>query len=143
MLWQKLVIEWPLQVWRALWAGEAASLSAKISWRKVVFVAALLVATIAFAQFLSLDLAFFMAGDVAFYCEITAAVMLIVVRGHIRHSVQSAKLALMRALRRTRIWYRRSASARSRHIKRPTMRDKGTDDDGGWLPGFPELALQP
>jgi hypothetical protein len=138
MLWQMLPVEWPLQVWRSLGANGGATLSAmrgKITWRKVVFVAALLVAAIAFAQVFSLDVAFFMAGDVAFYCEIAAAVMLVVVKGHIRHSVQTAKLALAHAMPRARIGYWRSTGARHRrNIKGPTASDKGADDEGGWLP---------
>jgi hypothetical protein len=147
MMWQKFLVEWPLQVWRLLWANRGTPLSAlhgKITWQKVVFVAALLVAAVALAQMFSLDLAFLMAGDIAFYCEIAGAVMFVVVRGHIRQSVRTTKLALTDAMRRARIWCRRSAGARHRRsLKGPTTRDKGTDDDGGWLPQLRGFALQP
>jgi len=147
MLWQKLVVEWPLQVLRQLWANRDTPhpvLLRKITWQKVVLGAVLLVAAYAFAQAFSLDLAFVMAGDVAFYCEIAAAVMFVVVRGHIRQSIHTAKLGLTDAMRRARIWYRRSTRARRRrNIKGQTGSDKGADDDGGWLPGFPGFALQP
>jgi hypothetical protein len=147
MLWQKFLIEWPVQIWRLLWTNRGAPLSAlleKITWRRVVFVAALLVAAAAFAQIVSLDMAFFVAGDIAFYCEIAATIMFVVVRGHIRQSVHTAKLTLTHATRRVRIWCRRSMRARrQRHIKGPTASDKGSDDDDGWLPELRGFALQP
>jgi hypothetical protein len=147
MLWQKLLIEWPLQFLRQLWANRDMPLPAllrNITWRRVVFVAVLLVAAYAFAQAFSLDLAFLMAGDVAFYCEIAGAVMFVVVRGHIRQSAYTAKLALTHAMRRARIWCRRSMSARHRRtLKGPNASNKGADDDGGWLPELQGFALQP
>jgi hypothetical protein len=146
MLWQKLLIERPLQVLRLLWANRGAAhstLTEKITWRKVVFVAALLVAAIAIAQMFSLDLAFLMAGDIAFYCEIAAAMMFVAVRGHIRQSVHTAKLALTHGMRRARTWRRRYPSARRRRdITGPTAGDKGADDDGGWSSKSPDFALQ-
>jgi hypothetical protein len=145
ILWQKLLIEWPVQGLRFLRANRGASLSAlteKINWRKVVFVAALLIAAITFAQVFTLDLALLFAGDMAVYCELAAAVTFIVARGHIRQSVHAAKLALSHTMRRARIWCRRSTSARRRRdIKGPTAGDKGTDDDGGWLPNLPGFGL--
>jgi hypothetical protein len=147
MPWQKLFVEWPLQFLRELWANRTAPLPfvmRKIAWRKVVFFAVLLVAAYGFAQVVSLDMAFLMAGDVAFYCEIASAVMFIVVRGRIRQSVYAARLALTHAMRRTRIRYRRSLGARRRRIiKGSTVRDKAADKDGGWYPELPGLALQP
>jgi hypothetical protein len=142
MFLQNLLIEWLAQLWRLLWTPPSTFLK-KISWRKVVFVAALLVATAAFAQFVSLDMAFFVAGDVAFYCEIAAAVMFVVVKGHIRQSVHTAKLALTHAMGRAAIWCRRSMSARRRRTKDSTARNEGADDDGGWLPESRGFALQP
>jgi hypothetical protein len=121
-----------------------SALPEKITWRKVVFVAALLVAAIAIAQAFSLDLAFLMAGDIAFYCEIAAAVMFVAARGYVRQSVHTAKLALSHAMRRARIWCRRYTSARRRRdIKGPTAGDEGTDDDGGWFLKSPGFALRP
>jgi hypothetical protein len=147
MLWQKLAVEWPLQFLRQLWANRDTPLPVllrKINWQKVVLGVVLLVAACAFAQAFSLDLAFLMAGDVALYCEIAAAVMFVVVRGHIRHSVHTAKLGLTDAMRRARIWRRRSTGARRRRtIKDQTGSDKGADDDGGWRPKFPGFAFQP
>lgn len=145
LLWQKFLIEWPVQFGRQLWANRRAPLPVlfeKITWRKVVFVVALLLAVAAFAQIVSLDLAFFAAGDVALYCEIAGAVMFVVVRGHVRQSVHTAKLALTRAMHRGRAWCRRCTSARRRRtIKVPAARDKGADDDGGWLPKLPQFAF--
>jgi hypothetical protein len=121
----------------------ASALLGKITWQKIMFVAALLAAAIIFSQVFTLDMALLMAADVAFYCEIAAAVMFVVVRGHIRHSVRTAKLALAQATRRAQIWCRQLTSARRRrNIKGPTANDKGADDDGGWFAKLAGLALQ-
>ena len=127
------------QCLRALWSGigKPSAVLEKITWRKAVFVAALLIAAIAFAQIVSVDFAFFLAGDIAFYCEIAAAVMFVVVQGHIRQSVQTARRRLNHAARRARAWRRRGLSARRRRDAKPhAARDKGADEDGGWLPQF-------
>jgi hypothetical protein len=63
----------------------------QITLRRMVFAAVFLVAVIAFAQLLTLDAALLMAGDIAFYCEIASAVMLIAARGHLRHLVHRTK----------------------------------------------------
>jgi hypothetical protein len=142
MFLHNLLIESLAQAWRLL-AAPPSTLLEKITWRKVVFFAALLVAAAALAQIASLDMAFFVAGDIAFYCEIASALMFVVVRGHIRQSVHTAKLALTHTIRRARIWWRHSMRARHRrNTKHPTARDTGTDDDGGWLPELGEVALQ-
>lgn len=140
--WQKLTIDWPCMLGDWLWANIVVPLSTlprQITFRRVIFVAALLVAAVALAQFLTLDAAFFLAGDIAFYCEIFAAVMLIVVRGHVRHIVQASKIALGRATRRAMGWCRRSIGARRRRgAAKPVVRDAGSDDDGiaDWLAGL-------
>jgi hypothetical protein len=147
MPWLYLLVEWILKVLRRLWADRGEPLSVllrKITWQKVFFAAVLLIAAYAFAQVFSLDLAFLMAGDVAFYCEIAAAIMFMTVRGHVRQSVHTARLELAQVMRRARIWYRQLARARGRrNTKVPAVRDKGADDDGGWLPQLQGFALQP
>jgi len=138
MLFANLLIEWLLAFLRGLWANIASpsALAQKIAWRKLVFVAALLVAAIALAQIVSVDLAFFMAGDIAFYCEIAAAVMFVVVKGHIRQSVYTVTLALSHGLQRARSWCRSMMNARRRRDARhAAMDDKGADEDGGWIVG--------
>ena len=140
--WQKLTIDWPCRLGDWLWANiwvPLSTLPRQITFRRIVFLAALLVAAVALAQFLTLDAAFFMAGDIAFYCEIVSAVMLIVVRGHTRHAFQLSKMALGRVTRRAMSWCRRSIGARRRRgAARPALGDTGSDDDGlaGWLAGL-------
>ena len=89
--------------------------------------AAFAVAVIALGQFLTIDLALFMAGDIAFYFEIASVVMLIVVRGHIRHHVQMTKLALRQMMRRGAIYYRRGIGTRRRRGMRKPF-SGGSDD---------------
>jgi hypothetical protein len=133
-LWQKLMVDWPCRLGDWLWANIAMpffTLPRQMTLRRIVFVAAFAVAAIGLAQLLTLDGALFMAGDIAFYFEIASAVMLIVIRGHIRLAVQVAKIALARGVRRAVAWNRgRIGARRRRDAARPAMRDAGSDDDG-------------
>jgi hypothetical protein len=141
-LWRKLTLDWPCRLGDWLWANIAVPLSTlprQLTFRRIVFVAALLVATLALAQFFAIDMAFFMAGDVAFYCEIVSAVMLIVVRGHISHAARMAKTALQTAARHAASWQRQKFGARRpRSIRPPVRRDADGDEDAsaGWFPAF-------
>jgi hypothetical protein len=120
-----------------VWHAVGSWLRAHITFRRVVYVAAFAVAVIALGQFLTMDLALFMAGDVAFYCEILSAVMLIVVRGHIRHYAQMTKLVLKQAMRRAGVHYRRGIGTRRRRGMRKPF--SGGSDDGE---GYPVFAMQ-
>jgi hypothetical protein len=120
-----------------LWRAVGGWLRGHITFRRVVYAAAFAVAVIALGQFLTMDLALFMAGDVAFYCEILSAVMLIVVRGHIRHYAQMTKLALRQMMRRAHRHYRRGIGVRRRRGMRKPF--SGGSDDGE---GYPVFAMQ-
>lgn len=146
-LWQKLTIDWPClpgdwllaNIWVPL-----ATLPHRLTMRRIVFVVVLLVAAVALAQLVTADAAWFLAGDLAFYCEIASAVAFIVVRGHVRQSVHAAKAALKDATRRVAAWCRRSIGAgRQRGAKKPVLGDAGSDDDGpaSWLAGFAVPAV--
>lgn len=141
-LWQKLTVDWPCRLGDFLWANIAVPLSTlprQLTFRRIVFLAALLVATAALAQVFTIDMAFFMAGDVAFYCEIVSAVMLIVVRGHIGHAAGMTKTMLLTAARRAASWRRqRFGARRPRSIRAPVRRDVDADDEGAaaWRPAF-------
>ncbi|HEX4028634.1 MAG TPA: hypothetical protein VHX18_13520 [Rhizomicrobium sp.] len=140
--WQRLTVEWPCRLGDWLWANIAVPLSTlprQMTLRRAIFLAALLVAAIALAQLFTVDVAFYMAGDIAFYCEIASAVMFIVVRGHIRGFAHVAIAMLKQATRRAAVWYRKSVGARrQRGAKKPALGDTGSDDDGiaDWLAGF-------
>ena len=140
--WQKLTVDWPCKLGDWLWANIVVPLSTlprQITFRRIVFLAALLVAAAALAQLVTADVAIYMAGDIAFYCEIVSAVMLIVVRGHIRHVFQLSKTLLNRVMRRAAIGWRRTARAWRQHSARKrALGDAGSDDDGiaDWLAGF-------
>jgi hypothetical protein len=141
-LWRKLTLGWPCILGDWLWANVAMplfSLPKQITFRRAVFLAAFAVAALAVAQVLTIDLALFMAGDIAFYCEIISVVMLIVVRGHIRHHVQMAKMALKQAMRRAAIYYRRGIGVRRRRGVRKPFSGSAKNDDGE---GYPAFAMQ-
>lgn len=141
-LWQKLTIDWPCRLGDWLWANIAVPLSTlprQLTFRRIVFLAALLVATAALAQVFTIDMAFFMAGDVAFYCELLSVVALIVVRGHIGHAAQMTKTVVLTAARRAASWHRRRLGARRQRTIRPRVRhDPDGDDEGAatWSPAF-------
>ena len=135
-MWQKLTIDWPCALGDWLWANvwmPLTTLPRQLTWRRVVFLAAFLVAAWAMLQLFSIDMAFLMAGDIAFYCELLSAVALIVVRGRIRHVADMARLVLIHAARRATGWLR--GARRPRSARKPVARDAGSDDDGaaGWL----------
>ncbi len=135
-LWQKLSIDWPCALGDWLWANIAVPLSSlprQLTFRRIVFLAALLLATWALLQLFTIDMAFMMAGDVAFYCEIASAVMLIAVRGHISHAARMARTVLQSAARRAVAWQRQKFGARRRRsIRLPAHRDVDADDDGAF-----------
>jgi hypothetical protein len=144
-LWQKLTVDWPCTLGDWLWANIAVPLSTlprQFTLRRVVYLAALLVAAAALAQIFTADIAITMAGDIAFYCEIASVVMFIVVRGHIRQVVHVVRLALNRAVRRGTLWCRqRVGTRRHRSGRKPTAGDARSDDDGaaGWIAGLKPL----
>ena len=122
-------------IWRAL----AGWLRGHVTFRRVVYAAAFAIAVIALGQFLTMDLALFMAGDIAFYFEIASVVMLIVVRGHIRHYAQMTKLALRHMMRRPHRHYRRGIGVRRRRgVRKPFSGHAESDDSEG----YPVFAAQ-
>jgi len=145
--WRKLTIDWPCMLGDWLWANIAmpfAALPRQMTVRRAIFIAVLLVAAIGLAQLVTADAALFMAGDLAFYCEIASAVLFIVVRGHIRDFAHVAKAVLKQATRRVAAWYRnsigarRQRGARSRHWGIPGRMTRGSRTG---LPDSPLIAF--
>jgi hypothetical protein len=126
-LWQKLTIDWPCAVGDWLWANIAVpTLGAReqLTFRRVIYVAALIMAVMAFAQISSLDLAFWAAGDVAFYCEIASAVMFVVVKGHARQLLQATLRKLRTGAMRASLVMRRHAGAMRQRRNANALRRK-------------------
>ena len=128
-LWQKMIIDLlgALGDWR--WANLGVALAAfldRLTFRRIVLFAGLVVLAIAFAQVFTADVAIIFAGDMMLYFDIAAAVMLIVAREQLRHmlpvvadSMRKTLRNLSNALRRLRSRQRRNANA--------TRRKGGTD----------------
>ena len=85
-LWWNLTVDWPCAAHRWLWFHLAVPLWERLSFKRVVFLAAvtLLIVGMAYIGFAPSELTFVWAGDTAFYLEVVSAVMLFAVRGHAR-----------------------------------------------------------
>jgi hypothetical protein len=141
-LWRKLMLEWPCKLGDWLWANIAvplSTLSSQVTFRRVVFAAAFLVAAIGLAQLVTADMAIYMAGETAFYWEIFSVVMLIAVRGHVGQIVQMTKMAFRRGRRRAVFWHRRGIGTRRRRGTRKPPSGHAESDDGE---GYPVFAMQ-
>ena len=89
-LWWKLTVDWPCALGDWLWAHLVVPLLAsleRLTFKRVIYLAALTLAVMAFAQIVSIDLAFMWAGDMALYFEIASAVMFFVIRGRALQTV--------------------------------------------------------
>ena len=137
-LWQKLTIDWPCALNGWLWANLAVPLLAsleRLTFKRVIYLAALTLAIIAFVQIVSIDVAFIWAGDAVFYLELASAVMFFTVRGHAGQSfrliIQKMRTALLRvsaAMRRYGARQRRNANALRRKIG--SLGGNRSDDEG-------------
>ena len=75
-LWQKLTIDWPCALGDWLWATFIVALAAfldRLTFKRVVLLVVLILATYAFLQLASLDLAFVWGMDVTFYFDVATA----------------------------------------------------------------------
>jgi hypothetical protein len=140
-LWWKLTVEWPCVLSDWLWAFLVAPLLARLeqlTFKRVVYLAALTLAVIALAQVVSLDVAILSAGDTVFYFEVACAVTFFVVRGYVRQTLYLA-IHKMRAAARGLVFFmrryggivrqRRNANALRRRSKRPKRSD---DEPAAW-----------
>lgn len=150
-LWQKLTIDWPCALgdwlWVALVVAPAAFLD-RLSFKRVVLLAVLLLAVITFAQIVTIDVAFIWAGDMTVYFDIASAVILIAARGHARQVFRTIERQVREAARvtsdiarqyRIRGRQRRNAAATERNSasEKPAQSD---DDAGAWRGGLYALA---
>jgi hypothetical protein len=89
-LWWKLSVDWPCAAHRWLWIHLAKPLLEQLSFRRMIFLAAVTLLVIGAAQigFAPSEFTFLWAGDTAFYFEIASAVMFLAVRGHVGQMVR-------------------------------------------------------
>ena len=137
-LWQKLTIDWPCALSNWLWANLALPLLAsleRLTFKRIVYLAALTLAIVALVQIVSIDIAFVWAGDVTFYLEIASAVMFFTIRGHARQgfrvAIQKIRAAALHAsavIRRYGARQRRNINALRR--KKEDLGGNRLDDEG-------------
>ena len=143
-LWHKVVIEQLGALGDRLWANLVATLVAfldRLTLRRVVLFAGLVVFAMAFASVFTADVAIIFAGDMMLYFDIATAVMLIVARRHLQHALPVVADAIRKFLRnlsnvprRHRSRQRRKAIA-TRH-KGGTEGPKQPDDEPAAWDGF-------
>lgn len=140
-LWQKLSIDWLCALGDWLWANLVVPVRAgcrQVTVRRVVYFAALLAAIYVIGHVATIDVAFWAAGDIAFYCEIMSAVFFVAVRGHARQMLYLARQKLAAAASRTAIVLRRLGARQRRNanaLGRKRADSPPSDDEGaafGW-----------
>jgi hypothetical protein len=110
----------------------------RVTFKRIILTAGLLVLIFGFAQVFTIDVAFGFAIDAMVYFDVASAVLLVVVQRHVRHAAQ----VTVRVVRQTaqkvpimllRFWarQRRNFSAMRRNI--PKQSD---DDPGAWNGGL-------
>src|ERR1700756_1606403 len=90
---QKLTIDGLRVLGGWLWANLIMPLQAsleRLTFKRIVYLAAFAIAIIAFQQIVSLDLALLWAGDAAFYFEIASAVLFFAARGQAHQMLHAA-----------------------------------------------------
>jgi hypothetical protein len=145
--WWKLTVDWPCALGDWLWAYLVMPLLAsleRLTFKRVIYLAALTLTIIAFAQIVTIDLAFMWVGDAVFYLEIASAVMLYAARGHARqifrvigHRIRAKALEVLIVMRRCgrTVRQRRNANAlrRKKFGERPERSD---DEPAAWIGGL-------
>ena len=112
-------MEWLRATGDWLWFNLVARLRLmveKVRFRRVLFLAALFVATIAFAQLVSIDLAFVWAIDTAFYFEIASVMIAFAIAGHAWRAIGSAARRISIVVHRSPSIVRRLTSRQRRNL---------------------------
>jgi hypothetical protein len=103
----------------------------RISFRKIVILAGVLLLAAAFSQVMSLDLAFMFAGDTMAYYELFAAVGMIVFRGHVRLVLEVSRHRIREGWRKAGMCLRRGQVRETlTRACRALLPPKADDEDG-------------
>ena len=124
-----MIIDWLGALGDWLWANLVLALAAfldRLTFRRVILFAGLVVLAIAFAQVFSADLAIIFAGDMMLYFDVATAVMLIVARERLQHMLPVVAGSMRKILQNLSNVPRRLRS-RQRRIAHATRRKGGTD----------------
>lgn len=131
-LWQKLTVDWPARCGDWLWellVVETAKRLEGFTFRRLLFLALLIVVALGLAQAVSMDVAWLLAGDVAFYLEALTIISLVAARGHFLHIARAVTVVTKRLFLRTWRLAHRSFSREHRSKGfRPSHRIKKDDD---------------
>jgi hypothetical protein len=146
-LWWKLTVDWPCALHRWCWAYLAMPLLAQLermTFKRVIYLAALTLVIIALVQVVTVDVAFMWAGDTVFYFEVASAVMFFAFRVHARqmvrvigHKMRATARRLTAGLKRysrtVRQWRNANAMRRRNGASHPKRSD---DEPTGWTGGL-------
>jgi hypothetical protein len=144
-LWRKLTFEWPLVLSDWLWVYLGAPLLARLeqlTFRRLVYLAALTLFLIAFLQYFALGDALLFAGDSVLYLEVVFAVTFLAVRVRVLLTLRIVAQKIRAAVQGVMVPRRRYG-----RIIRQMRRDRGTggpkdsdDEPAPWLGGLGALA---
>jgi len=139
-----MIIDWLCALGDWLWANLVVALAAflnRLTFRRIVLFAGLLVLAIGFAQLFTADIAIMFAGDMMLYFDIASAVMFIVARNHLRQilpvvadAIRKNLQNLSNVLRRLGSRQRRNANATRRKLG--TGGSKQSDDEPAAWGGY-------
>jgi hypothetical protein len=140
-LWQKLTVDWPCTVGDWLWAKVVMGMVAfleRLTIKRIILVAGLLVLIFGFAQIFSIDLAFAFAADTIAYFDIASAVLLVVAQGHIRHALKAIRQTAQKVpIRLLRFCARQRRNVNAMRRKGGAHGPKQSDDaPGAWDSGL-------
>jgi hypothetical protein len=132
-------MEWLRATGEWLWLNLVARLRPiveKVRFRRIVFLAAVIVVAIAFSQVITIDLAVIWVMDTAFYLEIASAVVIVAVTGHIQGLLRQAVRHILSGACRVPAIAQRLGWGRERSEKPPrrrlAARKPSEDDAAAW-----------
>jgi hypothetical protein len=103
----------------------------RISFRRIIILAGVLLLAAAFSQVFSLDMAFMFAGDTMAYFELFAAVGMIAFRGHARLVLEVSRHRIRESWRSAAIHFRRGQVRETlTRACRALLPPKADDEDG-------------
>lgn len=103
----------------------------RISFRKIIILAGILLLAAAFSQVFSLDMAFMFAGDTMAYFEVFAAIGMIAFRGHARLVLEVSRHRIREGWRNAAMRFRRGRVRETlTRACRALLPPRADDEDG-------------
>jgi hypothetical protein len=148
-LWQKPAMDWlrALGAWLlANFVVAALAFLDRLTFRRIVIFAGILIIAFAAAQIFSFDLAIMFAGDSMAYFEVASAIYFIAARGHAKQALHTAVRVVRQAIQNlsnitSRFGTRQRRNANALRCKGGADSPKRSEDEpAAWLGGLFAIA---